>query len=345
VAEEEGGGGHGSIKLPVIGGANKKVVLIVGGTAAAYVLWRYWQSSQASGDVVAGDSDGDGYADAGTLPSVAGAVREDNGYGLPDGGSTGGSTDAYGFTGTTNSQWTQYAATQLSAASDKWSYGDVLDALGQFIANRPLTSAQQQIVQAAIAAAGQPPEGTHPVISGGDTPITVAPGHVRTWDVTTDTQVCFQWDAVAGASHYRIYRSGQGDEPVGDSADTKFRAKGLTPNKSYTFQVAAVSASGKVGPKSSAYTAKTKAVVLAKPSTPRVTLVSKTTAHVSTGAVKGATGYNWYVNGTARGHSDGPAYTLSGLKAGTSYKVHVKADTSNQGPGPASPDATFKTKK
>jgi hypothetical protein len=341
--EHEGHGGAGTITLPGVGPANKKMILAVGGAAAAYGLWRYWQASQAASAPVPGDSDGDGFADAGTLPSVAGAVRPENDYGLADGGGAGGGGG--GFTGTTNSAWTQYAAQALSGASDKWSYGDIAAALGAFIANRPLTGVQQEIVQAAIAMAGPPPEGTHPVIPGGDVPITVAPGHLRAWGTATDTQIGLQWDKVAGANHYRLFRSDLGSEPIGDSVDTTAYARGLTPNKSYTFQVAAISASGKTGPKSAAFTAKTKPVSLAKPSAPKVSLITKTGATLTTGAVKGATGYLWYVNGTDRGHSDGPRQAISGLRPNTSYRVHVRADTATQAPGPASADTTFKTKR
>jgi hypothetical protein len=343
MAEQEehgGGGGAGTVTLPGIGPVKKKLLMAVGGAGAAYVLWRYWQSSQAGG--AAADPGADPYADAGTLPPVAGAVKADNGYGLA-GGDAGGS--ATGFTGTSNSAWSQYAAQALSSASDKWSYGDILAALGAFIANRPLSGVQQEIVQAAIAMAGPAPEGTHVVIPGGDVPITVAPGHLRAWDATTDTQIGLQWDPVAGASHYRIFRTDLGSEPVGDSVDTKAYARGLTPNKSYAFQVAAVSASGKTGPKSSVFKASTKSVTLSKPATPRATMITRSGAHVSVPAVKGATGYLWYLNGAERGHSDAPGQSLSGLKANTSYKVAVRADTATQAPGPLSAAVTFKTKK
>jgi hypothetical protein len=346
VAEEEGkgsGGGAlgGTVTLPGVGPVKKKIVVLVGTGAAAFVLWRYWQARQAgaSADAAAQDP---GMTDGGVLPSVAGAVKDDNSYGVPGGSS--GTSDSYGFTGTTNSQWTQYAANQLSAASDKWSYGDVVEALGAFVNNRPLTTTQQQIVQAAIGLAGPPPEGTHPIIPGGNTAITVAPKNLRQWDTPTSTQLGLQWDAVAGAVHYRIFRSGQG-EPVGDSADTKFHAQGLTPNTSYGFQVAAVTASNQVGPKSSTYTAKTKPVSLAKPANVRVTSVTKTSAVVSCSAVPGASGYLWYINHVAHGHSDGPRYTVVSLKPNTAYKLSVKADTTTQGPGPESGQVSFRTKK
>jgi len=72
--------------------------------------------------------------------------------------------------------------------------------------------------------------------------------------------------------------------------------------------------------------------------------VTKTTAVASCTAVAGATGYHWYINGVAHGHSDGPKYTVVSLKPNTSYKLSVAADTANQGPGPQSSQITFKTK-
>lgn len=344
-----GGALGGTVTLPGVGPVKKKILIGIGGVGAAFVMWRYWQARQAGTDegaAVAGDSDGDGFADAGTLPSVSGAVRDDGAYGLPDDSGAAG-TDTYGFHGTTNSQWTQYAATQLSSASDKWSSGDVLEALGQYLGNRPLTTTQQAIVQAAIAAAGYPPEGSHPVISGGDTALSVAPKNLRAWDTTTTTQIGFQWDAVPGASHYRIYRSDLGSEPVGDSFDTKFWARGLRPGTTYHFQVEPLTAANKPGPKSATYTAKTKAAVLAKPSGVRVSSVTKTSAKVSWGKVAGADYYRIYIDNVAHGSADGglTSYTVQGLKANTAYKVSVAADTTTSEPGPKSGRVSFRTKK
>ena len=338
-----GGGGRlgGTVTLPGVGPVKKKMVMGVGAVAGAYVLWRYYQARQASSDVVPGDSDGDGYADAGTLPSVSGAVKEDNSYGLADGSSS--STDSYGFHGTTNSQWSQYASTQLSGASDKWSYGDVVAALGAYLNNRPLTTAQQQIVEAAIGLAGYPPEGTHPIIPGGNTPITVAPTGLMV-TATTSTTVTLAWNAVAGAGYYRAYRSGASTN-VGGTDGTSVTVSVLQPNTEYSFQVAADTTSGSPGPKSAAVKARTKAVTLAKPTGVRVSSVTKTSAVASCTAVKGATGYLWYINNVAHGHSDGPKYTVVSLKPNTSYKLSVKADTATQGPGPVSGPVSFRTKK
>jgi hypothetical protein len=335
----------GTVDVPGVGGVDKRVLLGVGGVAVVFIGWKYYQSRSAAAYDPSQDAVDPGMEDPGTLPSVSGAVSPDNSYGLPD-TSTSSGTDAYGFTGKTNAQWTQYATTQLSQASDTWSYGTIVTALGQFIANKPLTTTQQQIVQAAIAVAGYPPEGSHVIVPGGDTTITVAPKNLRAWDQVTTSQVGMQWDAVAGATHYRVYRTDLGSEPVGDSADTKFAAKGLNPNTTYHFAVAAVTGSNQVGPKSNTYTAKTKPVSLKAPTGVKVGSIATTAATVSWAKVPGATAYRVYVNGNLRGSADGglSSTRITGLSRKTRYSVTVRADTTNQEPGPASKPVSFTTK-
>lgn len=348
MADDDGGGGggklSGTIKLPVIGPAKKKIVFAVGGIGAAFVLWRYYQTSQAgdTAGAVPGDSDGDGFADGGTIPSVAGAVSGDNSYGQND-GSTSTTTDSYGFTGTTNSQWTQYATTQLTA-SDRWTYTDIVEALGQYLANKPLTTTQQSIVASAKAVAGDPPEGSHPIVPGGNTPITVAPGKPSV-TATTTTSVSLSWPAVAGAAGYRLYRTGV-SQVVGVANGTTGTVGGLKANASYTFQVAAFTASGQTGPKSPGVSGKTKSVAL---SAPRISVsgVAKTSAKVTWSKVSGADYYRIYINGAQRGSADASitSYVVTGLKPNTPYKATVRADTTNQTPGPSSAAKSFKTKK
>ena len=341
-----GHGGGGTIDIPKVGPVKKRTLYVTAGVAGAFVLWRYWQASRAaSADAAAADSNGDGYADAGTLPQVAGQGGP-IGDGSGGSGSGAGSTsDSYGFNGTTNSQWSQYAITQLSGASDKWSYGTIAAALGQFLANKPLTGVQTEIVQAAIAVAGPPPEGTHPVIPGGSTPILVAPTGLKVL-ATTTTSVTLGFNPVAGAGYYRAYRSGASTN-VGstDAANHSIVVSGLHPGTSYSFQVAADTTSGLPGPKSASVKATTKAVSLAKPGGLKVSQVTKTTARVACTAVKGAESYRWYIGNVAHGSSDGPSYVLQGLRANTAYKVSVAADTTTGEPGPKSAQVSFRTKK
>lgn len=348
--ESSGGGGKGfasgTINLPVIGPAKKKVVFAVAGAGGVFVLWRYWQSSQAGAgpeSEAAGDSDGDGFADGGILPSVSGAVRPDNGYGQND-GSAAPSTDTYGFTGITNSQWSQYATTQLTG-SDVWSYTDIVTALGQYLAGKPLTAVQQEIVQAAKAIAGNPPEGEKAVIPGGNVPITVAPSTLTATAVDSDS-VDLKWPVVAGAESYRIYRSGSTSN-VGTSLDGSARIDGLQPGTGYTFYVAAVSSSGKVGPKSAGAKATTKEASLKAPTGLRVTKRTKSTVSLSWNKTANASGYRIYHNLSASnaGSSVDSVATVGGLKANTKYTWHVRAVDNNGKTGPTSATVSGYTTK
>lgn len=330
MAEEGAGPG-----LPAAIKKNQKIIIPVVLVAGAYVAWRYYSAPAAedTGTI----TDGEFGAVDGSIPGVLGAVKEGNAYG--SGTQEPATTSDYGFTGTTNAQWTQYATTQLQQ-SDTWSYTQIVTALGNFVNNKPLTSDQQSIVQAAIAVAGYPPSGSHTIIPGGDTGLTVAPSGLRV--TTTDDEAVLTFNPVPGAASYRAYR-GIGSN-IGTAQGTTITVGGLQPGTTYNFYVRAITASGKQSPASAKVAGKTKDRKLKAPSTPRVSSVQKTSAHVTTGKVTGADGYNWYVNGTAHGHSDGPAYTITGLKSRTSYKVSVRADTSTGAPGPSSGHASFKTK-
>jgi len=343
VAEDDEGGGRsgGSIDIPKLGKMPKKPVFLIAGGAAVFVLWRYWQARSTAAEGVAGDSDGDGFADGGILPVVQG-----QGGPVGDGSATRepANTDDFGFHGLTNSQWTQYAVTQLSA-SDRWSYTDIVEALGQYLANRPLTATQQSIVQAAIAAAGQPPEGNHVIVPGGNVPITVAPGGLRATVVDTTT-VDLTWNTVAGASGYRVYRSGA-PENIASSVDGKARVGGLQPNTKYTFYVAALSSSSSVGPKSAGVTATTKAVSLRAPTGLRVEKTTSTLVQLRWSPVAGASGYRLYTNESSEnvGSSVDVRGQIGGLKKNHTYRVHVRAVDNKGTPGPSSASITVKTKK
>lgn len=330
----------GEVKLPAIGPVNKKVLIGIGSVAAVYVGYSYYKSRSGVVDTTADPTLDPGYVDPGVLPSVSGAVSPDNSYG--SGSSTSPTTDDYGFTGTTNSQWTDFVSTRL-VQSETWTYTNIISALGNFLAGRPLSTADQQIVQAAIAVGGYPPVGSHVVVPGGNVDITVAPTGLRV-DTTASTSVHLVWQAVAGASSYGVYRSDTGSTVVGVGNGTAATVAGLQPNKSYTFYVAARSAAGSIGPKSAGATGRTKAITLARPATPKTVSVGTTSAVVATNAVSGAQYYRWYVNGGTRAVSDAPTTDIKGLTKNHSYKITVAADTTTNTPGPVSGALTLKTK-
>ena len=328
---------EGTVDLPGVGPVKKPVVLGVGGLGVAFVMYMYYRNWSGVGvDTSATDTTDPGYEDPGMLPSVSGAVSPDNSYGI-DNGDTPTSTSGI----TTNDAWSRFAAAQLQQG-DKWSYSDIVAALGNYVTDKPLTSAQKEIVSAAIGIAGYPPVGTHPIISGGDTSITVAPTGLRLVEATT-TSVKMAWNPVAGATGYRLYRSGV-SQVVGVANGPSGEIGGLTTNQDYLIQVAAFTASGAIGPKSSAVKVRTKAVQLVKPATPVVSGITKSSATAKVTRVSNATGYNWYLNGQNHGHSDSPQFTFQGLTPNRAYKVSVAADTATTQQGPRSGERSFKTK-
>lgn len=334
----------GTVDVPVVGSVDKRVLLGVGGVAVVFVGWKYYQSRSAAEYDPDAEAVDPGMEDAGILPAVEGAVKPDNGYGLPDPDNTG--SGSYGFTGKTNSQWTQYATGQLTA-SESWSYTAIVTALGKYLKGKALTTDEQLIVQAAIAVAGYPPESpTQPIVPGGNTKITVAPTGVKVVSTTSTTAV-LSWNPVAGASGYRAYRSGASTN-VGttDHPNTTMTISGLQPNTEYSFQIAADSIGDVPGPKSAAVKGKTKPVALKAPGGVKVGSIAATAATVSWSGVSGATGYRIYLNGHQRGSADGGlrSYRVTGLSKKTRYSVTVRADTSNQEPGPPSKPVSFTTK-
>lgn len=324
-----------TVNVPKLGPVNKKMLIGIAVAAGGIVVWRYYQASQAPVDDTATAED-TGYEDAGTIPSVAGAVSDDNSYGYGDTEDT--DTSAF----TTNAQWSNYVSTYLTQ-SESWSFNDIASALGNYLGSKALTTTQQQIVQAAIAYGGYPPVGSFAIISGGNADMTVAPTGVRVTS-TTSTEANLSWNSVAGAEGYRIYRSG--DSAVAGYANSNSgKVGGLSPNTSYTFYVAASTSAGKIGPKSAGAKGKTKSVSLAKPNKPHAETISTTSTKLATNKVTGATGYRWYLGAVDRGSSDNPEKTITGLSPGKKYTVYVAADNATQAPGPKSVGYTFTTKK
>ena len=328
---------EGTVDLPGVGPVKKPIIAAVGGLGVGFVMYMYYRNWSGVGVDTTGDQPTDpGYEDAGVLPSVSGAVSPDNSYGIGDGDTPGNSSGI-----TTNDAWSRFAVVQLQQA-DKWSYSDITSALGSYLANKPLSSSAQEIVQAAIAVAGYPPVGSHTIIPGGDTGITVAPTGLRLVEATATT-VKMAWNPVAGATGYRLYRSGV-SQVVGVANGTTGEIGGLTTNQDYQIQVAAFTASGAIGPKSNAVKVHTKAVQLAKPATPTVSGITKSSATAKVARVTNATGYNWYLNGQNHGHSDNPQFTFQGLTPNRTYKVSVAADTATTSQGPRSGERSFRTK-
>jgi len=333
---------EGDVEIPKVGKLPKKVLIPLAVGLAGFVAWRFWTARQDAADATdTTDTTGDFGAVDGSIPGVIGAVSPTNSYGTDTGNTTDNGDDPTRFTN--NAQWTDYVVGKLQQ-SDTWTYSDIVTAIGLGLAGKPTTTAQQDILRAALAVGGQPPSGAIVIVTGGNTAITVAPTGLKVTGVT-QTTVSLSWNAVPGAASYRVYRSGASTN-VGSSTAPSIRIDGLQPATSYTFHVTAFSASASAGPTSANVTGKTTGYTLAKPATPTVASITKNSAKVSTRAVAHADGYRWYINGVAHGYSESPTgYTVSGLAANHSYTVSVAADLAHQNPGPTSAGKKFTTKK
>lgn len=328
------------VNIPKVGKLPKTVLIPLAVGIVGFVGWRFWSARNGTGDDATSTiEDGEFGAVDSSIPGVVGAVKPGNAYGEDTGGSDSGN-DPTRFTN--NAQWTDYVVGKLQQ-SETWSYNDIMTAIGNGLAAKPTTDEQQKILRAAIAIGGNPPSGSIVIVSGGNTALTVAPNGVSVVGTTANT-ASIGFSPVAGATQYVVYRSGISGN-VGVSSASPITVSGLQPNTSYTFQVAALSASGVPGPKSSTVSGKTKSFTLARPSTPSVSGITTTQATVSTGKVANADGYRWYANGVPRGYSEAPTYRMVGLTKGTRYTVTVAADVTKQNPGPQSPGRTFTTKK
>jgi hypothetical protein len=325
------------IEVPKVGKVNKKVLIPIVAVAGGYIAYRYWHARNSVGD---GEPIDPGMEDPGTLPPVAGAVKPDNSYGIP-GGDT--STSGGGFRGTTNSEWTEYVSDRLQQDT-RWSYSTIAVALGNFLTNKPLSGEQQDIVRAALGIAGYPPVGSHTIISGGNTPITVAPSGLS--GKATPSTVAVSFSPVAGATTYNGYRSnatGSQANALASSSGSPIVFTDLEPGRTYSFQVAAVSSSGAVGPKSSPITVKTPGVQMATPAKPTVSSITASTALLSTNPVPYATGYRWYVSGRFVGSTAGPSWTATRMTSKRRYTAAVAAQSA-AGNSAISPATAFTTK-
>lgn len=331
----------GDITIPKVGSVPKAVVIPIAAVGLGYVGWRYYQSRQtAASDATSTISDGAFGAVDSSIPGVVGAVSPTNSYG-GDTGATGDTSN--GQHGTTDAAWTNDVVTAFASAGSTTSGDDVLEALGKYLSNQPMTDAQKSIVQRAIAVAGYPyGSGAHTIVSGGNTALTVAPSGLKV-DAVTQGTVHISFTPVPGATEYRAFR-GVGVN-VGASHGSPITIGGLQPSTSYTVTIQGLTASGVYSPSSAPITFKTAGYTLSKPATPTVSSIGKDSAVVKTVAVAHADGYRWWVNGVSHGYSEAPSYTLSSLKPNTKYTVTVAADLAHQNPGPTSAGRQFTTKK
>lgn len=230
-----------TINIPKVGPVKRTYV--IGGVAVvgAYVVYRYWSAAQGSSAPM----------DPGEYQPDTSSVTQSGGAPLA-GERTGNTTDTTGTDGAilTNSQWTDVATEKLELRG--FDGRTILTALGKYLARKPLTDAEAQIVQAARAAAGDPPVGgPYPIqlVTGGNTtPVKpTVPGTVGSlgMGVVHGDNAVATWAPVSGATGYTIDWSPGGSRTL--SNVNAFRITGLTPGRRYTVRVRARNKTG-LGP-------------------------------------------------------------------------------------------------
>jgi hypothetical protein len=161
----------------------------------------------------------------------------------------------------TNGQWSQQAESDL-VASGAYQAGDVLQALGKFLAKQPLTPSEATIVQAAEAIEGAPPVGgpwsliaqtSPPPNNGGGGKANwnwLAPGNLHMSNIGSTT-ANVNWNAVNGnggthPSGYEVdvYQTNGKRISSRQTSSTEQTLTGLHPGWSYHVVVYATGGPG-----------------------------------------------------------------------------------------------------
>ena len=157
---------------------------------------------------------------------------------------------------------------------------------------------------------------------------------VRIGNSASSGKPMLTWNAVEGATSYRIYRStskGSGYSLLGTTTATSYTNTGAKAGMTYYYRVKAVNDAG-LSPYSNIVSGKV--VVTPKPSAPVVKIGHSATSGkpmLTWNAVSGATSYKVYratsQNGTYSllGTVTATSYTNTGAKAGVTYYYKVKA--------------------
>ena len=174
---------------------------------------------------------------------------------------------------------------------------------------------------------------SYPLLSS--VPFAVAPDAPRVV-AQSDSAASITWNAVLGATHYKLYRSKTSDglfaQVGGDISITRYRDGGLAGNTSYDYQLEACNSGGCSGrsPAGSVTTAP------AIPSPPAATAQSNSAVSIAWSAVAGATHYNLYRSETSGGlftriggEIAATDYVDSDLDANTSYYYRLEACNDN----------------
>lgn len=198
-------------------------------------------SSQNAGDAYPWDGTYNNPDDPYSMDTSSGTTYGDEGFSGGSGGS-GGTSGGPPFS--TNAQWSQYAITTLTTDDPGVNVGQLTTALGAYIAGGKVTTAQESLIQQAIAVAGTPPVagagGNPPGINvggskaGGGTKAANPVSGLKVSDADY-TSVTLTWQPSEGASGYSV----RGGPNVVRTDSATARVGNLARGHSYTFTVVA----------------------------------------------------------------------------------------------------------
>jgi hypothetical protein len=266
-------GGGGGVKLPGVGRVPKKWLVIVGVASLASIGYFAYRRKSAAAVPAA---DGSGQIDPAT-GDVAGsaqdqmdlaALQDGSAYGTGAAGGYYAGSGALGVSGvtppvpgtggfTTNGQWAQQAEADLGGIGvDPVA---LAAALGHYLTGSPLTTAEQTLVDQAIAEEGYPPVagatgyppamhasptgpgGTGPgpgTGGGGGTTAKAGPVSNLQTHSKTATSVTVGWNPVHGATGgYAWALTGAGVSKHGNTRSTSVTVGGLKKGTTYNFAV------------------------------------------------------------------------------------------------------------
>lgn len=179
------------VSLPGVGGVPRRAVEVVGGLAAAFIVWRWWRSRSTSSATVTPVD-----------PANTAADQSATGY-INPGGIAAADTGTSSTVITTDAAWTQKVIGDLESLG--WNGQTVATALALYLSGQGLTADQELIVRAAWSVEGKPPEHPNlpilpvqnPPTTGGGTGGTPTPAAPKLYVADGKTSL----DGLASAKH------------------------------------------------------------------------------------------------------------------------------------------------
>lgn len=164
----------------------------------------------------------------------------------------------------------------------------------------------------------------------------VLPGKTSkiTAKTTRQSYITLKWSAVKGADGYRVYyksSNGKWKTLAKNVKGTTYKVENLKAAKQYTFAVKAYTKVDGVNYWAASYTQQTFTTLPAKTSKIAVSSANSKAIKLTWNKVSGADGYRVYIYNTKTGKykalttTTKTTYTVTGLKANTTYKFAVKA--------------------